>query len=109
MKWNVYSIYDAKTKLWSKPSYAQTHGQVLRDFQDLANDKKTTIGNHPEDYALYCIGSFDDEKGIIEQETKSQSLGMAIEYVKSEMAVPGMPGTVPTVGRKKKEAMSKNE
>jgi len=42
-----------------------TDGQATRTFSDMCNEPNHPIGNHSEDYTLFMIGEFDDQKGEI--------------------------------------------
>lgn len=63
---NAYSIYDRKGLNYHAPFFAATDGLAVRSLADLANDPNTTIGRHPADYVLYCVGTFSDANGSIE-------------------------------------------
>lgn len=56
----AYSIFDTKALNYHAPFFMNTNGQAVRAFSDLANDLNTTVGRHPADYILYCVGTFDD-------------------------------------------------
>lgn len=77
----VYTIIDTKAGTYSRPMFAQKKGVMLRQFQDIANDKQHPIGQHPEDYVLYKIGTWDEDKGIITP-CEHESLGKALDYIK---------------------------
>lgn len=62
----AYCIVDRKAGLYNNPVFYLRDGQAVRDFQTLCSDKKTMIGCYPEDFALYCVGSFNDELGKFE-------------------------------------------
>ena len=78
----VYSILDIKSGIYSRPMFVLKKGMMLREFQDIANDKNHPIGKHPEDYCLYYIGQYDDEKGVLIPADKHASLGKAVDYLK---------------------------
>lgn len=59
----AYSIFDHKALQYHPPFFASTDGAAVRSLQDLVNDQNTTIGRHPSDYTLYCIGTYDDSNG----------------------------------------------
>lgn len=65
MKTNIYSIYDTAAGIYQKPFVAQSHGEVTRSFSDIACDAEHPIGQHPEDYTLFCLGTFNDGTGEI--------------------------------------------
>lgn len=62
---NAYAIYDRKALMYNVPWFQPTHGAATRILSDLANDGATNIGRHPGDYVLYCIGTYDDAKGVM--------------------------------------------
>lgn len=63
MQVGVYAIYDSKMESFSAPFTSQTNAHAVRMFADMAKDTSTMIGRHPEDFALWCLGAFDDAKG----------------------------------------------
>lgn len=80
MKLKIYSVFDVKTDMFMTPFFMSTNGQAMRAFSDLASDKNTTVGRHPEDYKLLCIGLFDDEQGVVTP-MPHDSLGFATDFV----------------------------
>lgn len=60
---NCYSLYDAKALTYSPPFLASAHGQAVRMVMELAQDANTTVGRHPADFTLYCVGQFNDATG----------------------------------------------
>jgi len=84
MKMLVFAIYDSKAKYYKHPFLMKSKGEVLRGFIDLANDEKTEIGKHPEDFVLFYIGTFDEVSGRYEMLDAKESLGTAIEFKKDK-------------------------
>lgn len=62
---NAYSLYDNKALTYSPPFYASAHGGAVRLVMDLASDTNTTVGRHPTDFVLYCVGQFNDATGSL--------------------------------------------
>lgn len=60
---NAYTLYDAKSLTYSPPFYAAAHGSAIRMVMELCNDMGTTVGRHPADFTLYCVGRFNDQSG----------------------------------------------
>lgn len=60
---NAYTLYDSKSLAYSPPFWAGAHGQAIRLVIDLAGDNTTTVGRHPADFTLFCIGKFNDATG----------------------------------------------
>lgn len=71
MRLNVYTIFDSASQAYMRPFFMQSDGQALRSFTDIAQDAEHEIGKHPEDYSLYRIGTYDDQKGVLHAEDKS--------------------------------------
>lgn len=61
----AYSVYDRKALTYNPPFYAPTDGAAIRSLADAANDTTTLLGRHPNDYVLYLVGEFDDQKGLL--------------------------------------------
>lgn len=76
----VFVVYDSKAEYYKNPFIMRSKGEAVRGFMDIANDKSSEIGKHPEDFSLYLIAEFDDSKGNYIPITP-QIIGKAIEYV----------------------------
>lgn len=86
MKMNVYTIFDMASGSYMRPFFMVSDGQAVRAFTDIATDADHEIGKHPEDYSLYRIGIFDDNKGTLHPEDK-ECLCTAQEVVASSRNV----------------------
>ncbi|QXP08031.1 MAG: nonstructural protein [Arizlama microvirus] len=62
---NVFAIFDKKAVSYLQPFYFPQKGQAIRAFEDSVNDNQSPFSKHPEDYALYKLGSYDDQTGVI--------------------------------------------
>jgi hypothetical protein len=80
----IYTVYDSKVETYLSPFISSHKGQALRDFERVANDSQTTVGQYPADFTLFEIGEFDTVTGKIHHYEAKQSLGIAIEFVKSK-------------------------
>ena len=86
----VYSIFDKKAGTYSNPFFCVSQGVALRSLMDLVADKRTSIAMHPEDFALYEVGSFDDVSGSLLPVTENGSIippkfvAEALDYVRSD-------------------------
>lgn len=78
----VYAVYDSKVETYLPPFCQMTNAAAIREFSDRANTPNHQWQKHPEDYSLFCIGSFDDQTGVIDPLQPHVTLGKAIEYVK---------------------------
>lgn len=80
----MFAVEDVKSESFQSPFVMPAVGAATRAFADLANDKQTTVGRHPEDFRLIEVGTFDTDTGVVAPVEK-RSFGFASEYVsKSE-------------------------
>lgn len=63
MMTKMFSVFDSKAVVFGLPIFVPTKGAAIRSFSDVANDPKSSIGKHPEDYSLFYLGEFDDSTG----------------------------------------------
>lgn len=77
----VFSVYDSKSETYGRPFCAKTKGEAIRDFTDVANNKDNNIGKYPTDFALFHLGDFDDNSGVVTPLSVPVSLGLAQEFV----------------------------
>lgn len=61
----MFTIFDQKAKAWLPPFFLPQEGVAIRTFADCVNSPDHNFGRHPEDYSLFCIGSFDDAAGVV--------------------------------------------
>ena len=62
----LFSLCDTKSNIFHKPFLDESVASAIRGFQILVNDPKSTLVNQfPDDYSLFCVGSFDKETGIL--------------------------------------------
>lgn len=79
MNKKLFSIRDAKSGFGNL--YMEINELVaLRNFSQVCTDPKTQIYEFPEDFSLYCIGTFDGETGKIEP-IEPVKVAEAINYV----------------------------
>lgn len=65
MMLRAYSIFDTKALVYHQPFFAPTNGAAVRMLSDTANDMTTSIGRHPADYVLHCVGHYNDQDGVM--------------------------------------------
>lgn len=86
MKSNVYSIYDSAAKAFTTPFFLPTDGMAIRAFQGNVNSKEdNNISLHPDQFTLYKIGEWDDQRGHVEALDKIVSLGVGITFVENKV------------------------
>lgn len=74
----LYTIYDSKAQAFIPPFLMPTDAEALRAFDDVVNDPSTMFNKHPEDYTLFCTGSFDSQTGILSPNPSPVSIATAI-------------------------------
>lgn len=65
MKLEIFAVRDRATDQFGNPMFLISSGQAIRSFTDEVNraDKDNQIYNHPDDFDLYYLGSFDTNVG----------------------------------------------
>lgn len=85
MKTQIYSIFDLASATYQKPIFARADGEIMREFQNICTDKEHPCGQHPEDYSLIRLGSFNDQNGVVKNE-ENECLCTGLETVALERA-----------------------
>ena len=80
----AYSIRDQKSEVFNKPFFSNSHGEAERNFRTAANDDQTTIHRYPEDFDLYYLGDYDDNKGIMKPLDTPQHIAKAVSMNQSQ-------------------------
>lgn len=62
----VFSVYDYKAEVYGRPWTAPTTGVALRAFMDEVAAGKGDISTHPEDFALFEVGAWNEEVALLE-------------------------------------------
>ena len=60
---NVYSIFDSAADLYLHPFYAKADGEALRVFYDVSIGADSEVAKHPEDYSLFRVAEWNDNRG----------------------------------------------
>lgn len=66
MEFKIFTVYDMKAEFFGQPFFEQEEASAIRSFGDAVNDGSNPANQwfkHPEDFQLYLIGSFDNERG----------------------------------------------
>lgn len=80
----VCCVHDVKAGAFLPPFFVRNRAEAIRSFADAVRDDKHQFCRHPEDYTLFSIGGFDDEKGIVIPDTAPTALCKALDYVNSQ-------------------------
>lgn len=68
MKLRVFCVRDVKTGQFGNPMFLIADGQATRSFIDEVNraEKDNQLYQHPEDFDLFSLGSYDTELGTFD-------------------------------------------
>lgn len=68
MKVNLFCVFDAKLGEFNTPMAFQSRGVAIRSFMDECKrvDANNALHNHPDDFSLHYVGTFDSELGVFE-------------------------------------------
>lgn len=64
MIYKTFGVYDAKAQVYLFPANYRRKEEALRAFSLACNDSNSDFHKYAEDYALFELGEFDDEKGV---------------------------------------------
>lgn len=80
---HIFSIRDSAANSYGRPFFLPSAGVALRTFGDEVN--RAAIDNpmyqHPEDFELYALGTFDDSTAEFSLCTRPELLARAKDYV----------------------------
>lgn len=78
---SAYSIYDVKAAIFHPPFFVTNNAVAERTFSNVALDPGTSVGQHPEDYILFRVGTWDDSTGRIESVIPPEHVTSAAQLV----------------------------
>lgn len=76
----IVAVHDRQLNAFMRPFIAQTPGQALRSFRDEINRPGSDLNSHPEDYALFKIGEFEEATGHLTG-NKPEQLAIATNLI----------------------------
>lgn len=64
---HIYAVKDLAVQAFGDFFLVRAPGEAIRSFQDEVNrtDGKSAVAQHPEDYELYKLGTYDDASGNV--------------------------------------------
>lgn len=80
----LYSIRDSKTEAFNAPFKALTHPEAIRMFQQIMENPETLIAKFPADYALFYVGTFDEQSGRLMSVEQALHLVSALELKQAQ-------------------------
>lgn len=73
------AVRDSAAAAFMRPFFVPTVGLALRSFQDEVNNKESPMHQHPADYELFQVGTFDEDSGKLVALESPRSLIRASE------------------------------
>lgn len=78
----VFSVYDGKVKVFSRPFMDQHTGSAQRSFELACKQEESPFAQFPADYVLYEVGTFDEESGRLSANNPVVQVAAAIDHVR---------------------------
>lgn len=60
------ALYDRAVEAYAPIMTVNTRAEALRSFRHECNNKQSPINQHPTDYELHQLGTYDDQTGTIQ-------------------------------------------
>ena len=80
MKKNLYSIYDKAVGSYMNPLVCINDAEAIRLFTTFVNEDnpQSNLANYPEQFAMWRIGTMDDESSTLEVDQKELITGNSV-------------------------------
>lgn len=84
MEYKVVAIRDRVADVYGQPIFVASVGSAIRSFGDEVNNKRegNNLANHPEDFDLYLLGTFDDETASFEGLPQPKQIAIGKDLVR---------------------------
>ena len=76
----VLAIRDSAVNAYDRPFYTPTNAAGIRAFADNVRNKESPMSQHPEDFTLWFLGTYDDETGQFLQTQPPMQIARAQDY-----------------------------
>lgn len=80
MRLEIYAVHDSAVGAFNQPLFFRTRGEAIRAFEDGVGNRDSNFVRHPEHYAFYHIGYYDDGSGLLEPVAPDRVCG-AVDFV----------------------------
>ena len=80
----LYYLYDSKSETYTAPMLHPARGQAIRSFSDAVNGGEGVISQHPEDFTLFEIGTFDPYTGDVQLYETKDSVANGVDLLLNE-------------------------
>jgi len=80
----IFSVYDNKAEAFLPPFFCATRGQAIRMLTDAVSDPAHQFAKHPEDFALFELGTYNDANGALTSNATPTGVIICLELVKEK-------------------------
>lgn len=77
----IVSVRDRMLDAYMNPWYVPAKGAAIRAFQDELNNTQSPMSKHPDDYDLYCLGTWDESTGKFQQLPQPEQLALGKQLI----------------------------
>lgn len=86
MRYKIIAIRDRVSDLFGQPNCVNNLGGAIRQFGDEvkrvhSDERPNQLNQHPEDFDLYLLGEYDDEKGEFTNEERPKQIAIGKDYI----------------------------
>lgn len=64
MKSKIYAVLDRKLQAFYTPQFQANDAVAIRSLSDVLEKDGRIFSSHPEDFELWCLGTFDDDMQV---------------------------------------------
>lgn len=87
MNLQVLGVYDKKAKCYAQPFFQGNLDLGVRALAAAVNSEGTALYHHPEDFALFHLGTYNDETGAFNTPVQPVHVAEAINLKKENYSV----------------------
>lgn len=87
-----YALFDRKAGVFSLPMFFAHEVYLSRAMTALVSDLSTSVGQHPADFDLCALGSFDDQTGRFDPLGTVTTISSAVAFLPSRPSTGDMFG-----------------
>lgn len=80
MQYKYFTVHDAKADGYLPPFMQPNEAMAIRMFNTMVNDPSHQFGQHPQDYTLFYLGTWEDENAKLSPAPAPVSLGNGLEH-----------------------------
>ncbi len=84
MKLLAFTIYDEKAECFAHPFFVSAIGIATRMLATWVSKTDSMIGQHPEDFTLYHVGTWNDNEAKFDNLNTPKFIAKATEYRQQE-------------------------